>query len=90
MTTNFGKLKRDVSTIHNFLDQECIQKMFVQPFKEFLNDTNVFQIKPKNFTIYQYWFNKYNKGDFQEAHDHCVSNFEDNSYPTIFAFTLEL
>ena len=83
MTTNFGKLKRDVSTIHNFLDQECIQKMFVQPFKEFLNDTNVFQIKPKNFTIYQYWFNKYNKGDFQEAHDHCVSNFEDNSYPTL-------
>jgi len=83
MTTNFGKLKRDVSTIHNFLDQECIQKMFVQPFKEFLNDTNVFQIKPNNFTIYQYWFNKYNKGDFQEAHDHCVSNFEDNSYPTL-------
>ena len=86
MTTNFGRqsvLSDDVA--HNFLDQECIQKMFVQPFKEFLNDTNVFQIKPKNFTIYQYWFNKYNKGDFQELHDHSVGkNWEESgSYPML-------
>ena len=86
MTTNFGRqsvLSDDVA--HNFLDQECIQKMFVQPFKEFLNDTNVFQIKPKNYTIYQYWFNKYNKGDFQELHDHSVGKNwdEPGSYPML-------
>jgi len=33
--------------------------------------------------MYQYWFNKYEKGDFQEIHDHCVSNFEPGSYPTL-------
>ena len=30
MTTNFGKLRADLSGIHNFLDEECIQKMFVR------------------------------------------------------------
>ncbi len=83
MTTNFGKLKAGVSTIHNFLDQECIQKMFMEPFRDFLKDTDVFQIKPKNYVMYQYWFNKYEKGDFQELHDHTELNFEPGSYPTL-------
>ena len=83
MTTNFGKLKKDVSGIHNFLDEECIQKMFSDPFKDFLNDARVFQIKPTSFVLYQYWFNKYNKGDFQELHDHTELNFEPGSYPIL-------
>jgi hypothetical protein len=81
MTTNFG-MRADVSGIHNFLDEECIQKMFVKPFREFLKDTNVFQIRPKSYEMYEYWFNKYEKGDFQELHTHSMDEDPDNS-PTL-------
>jgi hypothetical protein len=83
MTTNFGKLEKGISSVHNFLDGENIQKIILEPFKNFLRDTDVFQIKPTGYNVYQYWFNQYSKGDFQELHDHCVSNFEEDSYPLL-------
>ena len=66
MTTNFSK-KID------FLDNEMKEKIIWACLSEMILETNCFpSIKPVDFIIKNYWFNLYEKGDFQEMHDHLA------------------
>ena len=64
MTTNFSK------TI-DFIDNEMKDKIIWKCLQEMVSDTNCFPEKnPTDTFITEYWFNVYEKGDFQEMHNH--------------------
>ena len=64
MTTNFSK-KTD------FIDDEMKHKILGTHLDEMILETNCFpHIKVSEFLITDYWFNVYEKGDFQEMHRH--------------------
>ena len=64
MTTNFSE-KTD------FLDNEMKEKIIWKCLVEMISETNCFPEKnPTEIVISEYWFNVYEKGDFQEMHNH--------------------
>ena len=64
MTTNFLE-KTD------FLDNEMKDKIIWKCLQEMVSETNCFTfLKTTNAKITEYWFNVYEKGDFQEMHNH--------------------
>jgi|TARA_B110000483_G_C17911553_1_gene433300 hypothetical protein len=64
MTTNFSKKT-------SFLDNEMKDKILGKHLNEMILETNCFNyIKVSDATVTEYWFNVYEKGDFQEVHRH--------------------
>lgn len=63
----------DHPTINNFITHEDLQKIVWKPLEDMINEINSiyqYKLKPNKSIIKNYWFNIYNKGDFQELHDH--------------------
>lgn len=66
MTTNISKPIE-------FLDDETKDKIVSENLIKMISETNCFPEKnPTNMLITQYWFNVYEKGDFQEMHHHST------------------
>jgi len=64
MTTNASKTT-------NFIDRETLDKIIGTHLEEMVSETNCFpHMKPLDAIVTEYWFNVYQKGDFQEMHDH--------------------
>ena len=64
MTTNFSE-KTD------FLDNEMKDKIIWKCLQEMVSETNCFTFQEiMNAKITEYWFSVYEKGDFQEMHQH--------------------
>ena len=64
MTTNFSKMS-------DFMDRETMDKIIGTHLEEMVSETNCFPIlKPLDAIVTEYWFNVYQKGDFQEMHNH--------------------
>ena len=81
MTTNFSKKT-------NFLDNEMKEKILGKHLNEMILETNCFNdIKVPEFVITDYWFNVYEKGDFQEMHRHCSlpSSIDGQRFDSIFS-----
>ena len=81
MTTNFSK-KTD------FLDHEMKDKIIGKYLQEMISETNCFNsIKISDAKITEYWFNVYEKGDFQEMHQHrgLPSIIDGKRYDTTFS-----
>ena len=72
MTTNFSE-KTD------FLDNEMKEKIIWKCLGEMISETNCsISIKPSDTIIKNYWFNIYEKGDYQEMHQHLAFPFVKN------------
>jgi predicted 2-oxoglutarate/Fe(II)-dependent dioxygenase YbiX len=55
----------------DFLDNETIDKIVTENLEKMISETNCFpEKKPTETLISHYWFNVYEKGDFQEMHNH--------------------
>ena len=81
MTTNFSE-KTD------FLDNEMKEKIIWKCLVEMISETNCFPEKnPTEIVISEYWFNVYEKGDFQEMHNHrCLPLLKNGKrYDNIFS-----
>jgi predicted 2-oxoglutarate/Fe(II)-dependent dioxygenase YbiX len=81
MTTNFSE-KTD------FLDNEMKDKIIWKCLQEMVSETNCFTfLKTTNAKITEYWFNVYEKGDFQEMHQHrgLPSIIDGKRYDTTFS-----
>ena len=81
MTTNFLE-KTD------FLDNEMKDKIIWKCLQEMVSETNCFTfLKTTNAKITEYWFNVYEKGDFQEMHQHrgLPSIIDGKRYDTTFS-----
>ncbi len=64
MTTNFSK-KID------FINRETMDKIIWPHIEEMVSETKCFaHLKPLDAIVKDYWFNVYQKGDFQEMHSH--------------------
>jgi predicted 2-oxoglutarate/Fe(II)-dependent dioxygenase YbiX len=64
MTTNISKMT-------DFIGHETMDKIIGTHLEEMVSETNCFpHIKPLDVIITEYWFNVYQKGDFQEMHNH--------------------
>ena len=64
VNTNISKQK-------DFLDNETMDKIVTENLLKMISETNCFpEKKPTETLITQYWFNVYEKGDFQEMHQH--------------------
>jgi hypothetical protein len=64
--TNFSK---DPNGFYDFLKEEDIKKIVWKPINEMLMKINNIN-KPTKLTLQSYWVNFYDKGQFQEMHDH--------------------
>ena len=72
MTTNFSKMT-------DFIDDETKEKIIGKHLEEMISETNCsISIKPSDTIIKNYWFNVYEKGDFQEMHQHLAFPFVKN------------
>jgi hypothetical protein len=81
MTTNFSE-KTD------FLDNEMKEKIIWKCLGEMISETNCFTfLKTSDAIIKNYWFNVYEKGDFQEMHQHrdLPSIIDGKRYDTTFS-----
>jgi hypothetical protein len=61
----------------HFLNEQDIRHIIWNPIDNFIKEINSkypFKINVKESVIHTYWFNTYNKGDYQEYHEH-------NDYP---------
>ena len=63
MITNFLKP-------YQFLDGNMVQQIVWKNMTKMLSEINCFHTKPVDFIVTNYWFNKYEKEHFQEAHTH--------------------
>jgi len=63
LITNFSKPSK-------FLDANMIQEIVWKNLTKMLYETNCCYKNPTDFMIMQYWFNKYEKENFQEVHSH--------------------
>lgn len=63
MVTNFSKPCQ-------FLDDTMVQQIIWKNVNKMISEINCFCTKPTDFIVTNYWFNKYEKGHFQEAHTH--------------------
>lgn len=73
------KMFSTVSLLHenvnNFLSDEVIRDIVWNPINkmmEEINSTYNYKILPNKSVIIEYWFNIYDKGDFQEMHEHIT------------------
>jgi hypothetical protein len=72
MTTNFSKMT-------DFIDDETKEKIIGKHLEEMISETNCsISIKPSDTIIKNYWFNIYEKGDYQEMHQHLAFPFVKN------------
>jgi hypothetical protein len=81
MTTNFSKMS-------DFMDRETMDKIIGTHLEEMVSETNCFPIlKPLDAIVTEYWFNVYQKGDFQEMHNHrCLPLLKNGKrYDNIFS-----
>ena len=66
-------MKTNFSEQTDFLDNEMKEKIIWECLREMILETNCFpSIKPSDAIINDYWFNVYEKGDFQEMHQHVA------------------
>jgi hypothetical protein len=66
MTTNFSKAT-------DFIDNETKKKITGKQLEEMISETNCFNsIKISDAIITDYWFNVYEKGEYQEMHQHLA------------------
>ena len=66
MTTNFSKAT-------DFIDNETKDKIVSENLLKMISETNCFtSIKISDAAITDYWFNVYEKGEFQEMHQHLA------------------
>lgn len=64
-------VKTNIDKKVDFLDNETMDKIVTENLLKMISDTNCFpEKKPTETLITQYWFNVYEKGDFQEMHQH--------------------
>jgi hypothetical protein len=64
-------MQTNVSDVSNFLDDETLEKITVGHYKKMILETDCMNDKkPTNVIVTDYWFNMYEKGDFQEMHTH--------------------
>jgi len=64
-------MKTNISNMSDFLDYETKDKIVSENLIKMISETNCFPEKcPTNAVITDYWFNIYEKGDFQEMHNH--------------------
>ena len=64
-------VKTNIDKKVDFLDNETMDKIVTENLLKMISDTNCFpEKKPTETLITQYWFNVYEKGDFQEMHNH--------------------
>jgi predicted 2-oxoglutarate/Fe(II)-dependent dioxygenase YbiX len=64
-------VKTNISKQKDFLDNETMDKIVTENLLKMISETNCFpRKKPTETLITQYWFNVYEKGDFQEMHQH--------------------
>jgi len=72
MTTNFSKAT-------DFIDDETKAKIIGKHLEEMISETNCFtSIKISDAIITEYWFNVYEKGEYQEMHQHIGFPIETN------------
>lgn len=76
-------------SVNTFLDNEDINEIVWKPMDNFINEINskyTHKISVNKSILYQYWFNTYDKHDFQEYHNH-IDNIGKYSnaglYPTL-------
>tara|TARA_B110000483_G_C17957958_1_gene450869 strand:+ start:251 stop:727 length:477 start_codon:yes stop_codon:yes gene_type:complete len=61
----------NIDKMVDFLDNETMDKIVTENLLKMISETNCFpEKKPTETLITQYWFNVYEKGDFQEMHQH--------------------
>ncbi len=70
------------------MDRETMDKIIGTHLEEMVSETNCFPIlKPLDAIVTEYWFNVYQKGDFQEMHNHrCLPLLKNGKrYDNIFS-----
>jgi len=75
---------------NNFLTGEQIDKIIWTPIDNMIREINEiydFKINTKRSILKEYWFNIYNKGDFQEFHEHMEDDIyiNDKIYNSTFS-----
>ncbi len=64
-------VKTNIHKKVDFLDNEMKDKIVSENLIKMISETNCFPLqKPTKTLITEYWFNVYEKGDFQEMHQH--------------------
>ena len=64
-------MKTNIDKPTDFIDNETKDKIVSENLIKMISETNCFPEKnPTKMLITQYWFNVYEKGDFQEIHHH--------------------
>ena len=64
-------MKTNISKMTDFIDNEMKNKIVSENLIKMISETNCFPEKnPTETFITEYWFNVYEKGDFQEVHRH--------------------
>jgi hypothetical protein len=64
-------MKTNISKMTDFIDNETKDKLVSENLIKMISETNCFpEKKPTETLITEYWFNVYEKGDFQEMHNH--------------------
>jgi len=85
-TTNFNYK----NTMEKFLSNEQINSIIWKPIDNMIkeiNETYNFKISTQDSIVQTYWFNYYEKGDFQEAHNHRNASIRinDKTYHASFS-----
>ena len=81
-------MKTSISKMTNFIDNETKDKIVSENLIKMISETNCFPEKnPTETFITEYWFNVYEKGDFQEMHQHrgLPSIIDGKRYDTTFS-----
>lgn len=64
-------MQTNISNGSNFLDDETLEKITVGHFKKMILETDCMNgKKPTDVIVSDYWFNMYEKDNFQEMHNH--------------------
>ena len=82
--TNFST-DVDSTEKYEFLDDEDIENIVWKPIKSMLSELEGRMDKPKEMILQDYWANFYDKGQYQEMHNHVgdpVKLGDDMFYPT--------
>jgi hypothetical protein len=69
---------------NNFLNEQDIKHIIWNPIDNFIKEINskyAFKINVEESIIHCYWFNTYNKGDYQEYHEHNDHLRYSSKYP---------
>ena len=65
------KFTTDNSKPSKFLSDEMIPKIITESLDKMIKETNCFNDhNPSDFRMTKYWFNRYEKGEYQELHNH--------------------